>query len=200
MLFNSFLFWAFFLLVIVLYRSLAGKYKLQNRMLLIASYIFYGTWDWRFLSLILISTLVDFFVVKKLKEKEVIRRRLWLSVSVATNLGLLGFFKYYGFFAGELHSLLGTIGLQVSLPALNIVLPVGISFYTFQTMSYTIDVYRGVTKPIDDILDFALYVSFFPQLVAGPIERSSHLMPQIVNPRPLRFKSEVRQISSPRIA
>ena len=184
MLFNSFIFWAFFALVIVLYWRL--DHKRQNFLLLIASYVFYGYWDWRFLSLIIISTLIDFTVAQKVEASSIqsVRRR-WLLLSVFTNLGLLGFFKYFGFFAKEFAVLLESMGANASLPTLNIILPVGISFYTFQTLSYTIDVYRGVTKPTRSLLDFGVYVSFFPQLVAGPIERSKDLMPQILKPRRL---------------
>ncbi len=182
MLFNSFIFWIFFGIVAGLYLVLPHRY--QNRMLLTASYIFYGYWDYRFLSLILLSTIVDYYVALGIaRQTEQKTRKELLSVSIVVNLGLLGFFKYYGFFAGELARLFELLSLPVSLPLLTIVLPVGISFYTFQTMSYTIDVYRGKTTPTRNFLDFALYVSFFPQLVAGPIERSYRLLPQIVGKR-----------------
>ncbi|MES9923758.1 MAG: MBOAT family O-acyltransferase [Candidatus Thiodiazotropha endolucinida] len=153
-------------------------------MLLVASYVFYGYWDWRFLSLIAFSTIVDFIVAQNLEKetRQPIRQR-WLLLSLCSNLGLLGFFKYFGFFSKEFAVLLESLGFQASMPTLNIILPVGISFYTFQTLAYTIDVYRGKTKPTNNLLDFAVYVSFFPQLVAGPIERSKDLLPQIVNPR-----------------
>lgn len=186
MLFNSFTFWIFFLAVFLLYQRLDHKW--QNRMLLVASYVFYGTWDWRFLSLIWLSTAIDYVVGLKLGADSRVEtsqraRKGWLALSVCANLGLLGFFKYYGFFTYEMASLLAWLGIPVALPSLNIVLPVGISFYTFQTMSYTIDVYRRQIKPTRDLEAFALYVAFFPQLVAGPIERSTHLMPQVLSPR-----------------
>lgn len=182
MLFNSFVFWIFFAIVLALYRVL--PHKSQNHMLLVASYIFYGYWDYRYLSLIFLSTLVDYWVANWIHDSQTQRRKKSiLLISLVANLGFLGFFKYYNFFARELSVALEGIGLSVPLPFLEIVLPVGISFYTFQTMSYTIDVYRGVTKPARNFLDFALYVSFFPQLVAGPIERSNHLLPQILRPR-----------------
>lgn len=185
MLFNSFVFWIFFALVIALYWRL--PHKGQNRMLLIASYVFYGYWDWRFLSLIAISTVIDYLVAQGIASTDNRNRRIkLLTISIAANLGMLGFFKYFDFFIGEFGDLLTTLGSQANLPTLNIILPVGISFYTFQTMSYTIDVYHGKTKPADNLLCFALYVSFFPQLVAGPIERSSRLLPQILKPRHLR--------------
>ncbi len=182
MLFNSYVFWLFFLLVAAAYWRL--PHRGQNRLLLAASYVFYGWWDWRFLSLIVVSTLVDFGVARRLTAVAAPRRRrLWLLVSVATNLGLLGAFKYFGFFAAEAAGLLRALGLGADLPTLRVILPVGISFYTFQTMSYTIDVYRGRAEPARSLPDFALFVCFFPQLVAGPIERYHRLMPQIAGPR-----------------
>lgn len=182
MLFNSFIFWAFFAVVIVLYWRL--NHRGQNFLLLIASYVFYGYWDWRFLGLIAFSTIVDFIVAQELENKssQNIRRR-WLLLSLCSNLGLLGFFKYFGFFSAEFAILIESLGFHASMPTLNIILPVGISFYTFQTLAYTIDVYRRKTKPTKNLLDFSVYVSFFPQLVAGPIERSKDLLPQIVNAR-----------------
>jgi alginate O-acetyltransferase complex protein AlgI len=181
--FNSYVFWSFFLVVIGLYRLL--PHRSQNRMLLVASYLFYGAWDARFLLLIALSTVVDFLVAQRItaaSEKKIAKR--WCTLSIAVNLGLLGVFKYYDFFVESFAGLLSSLfGYEATLLSLGIVLPVGISFYTFQTLSYTIDVYRGHTKPARDLLDFALYVSFFPQLVAGPIERSHRLLPQIVEPR-----------------
>ena len=185
MLFNSYIFWAFFALVLISYRCL--PHRGQNWMLLVASYIFYGAWDWRFLSLVLFSTFMDFFLAIQIgKQKDARMRKVLLGISCCSSLGLLGFFKYFNFFARELTDLLGAIGLEFMKPTMDIVLPVGISFYTFQTMSYTIDVYRGRTQPVKNLGDFALYVAFFPQLVAGPIERSTHLIPQITNPRTVR--------------
>jgi D-alanyl-lipoteichoic acid acyltransferase DltB (MBOAT superfamily) len=146
--------------------------------------VFYGYWDWRFLSLIAFSTIVDFIVAQNLiKETVQSKRKRWILISLCSNLGLLGFFKYFGFFSKEFAVMLESLGFYVSMPTLNIILPVGISFYTFQTLAYTIDVYRGKTKPTSNLLDFSVYVSFFPQLVAGPIERSKDLLPQIVNKR-----------------
>jgi alginate O-acetyltransferase complex protein AlgI len=182
MLFNSFTFWIFFACVLVLYALL--RHRWQNVLLLIASYIFYGTWDWRFLTLIWLSTAVDFVSALLISSSNApARRRMLLAVSLCFNLGLLGLFKYYDFFASQLDVLLQSIGIQSSLPVLNILLPVGISFYTFQSISYTIDVYRKKCEPTHNLLEFALYVCFFPQLVAGPIERYSQLMPQVANPR-----------------
>ena len=163
------------------------RYRLQNLFLLVASYYFYSRFSVRFLGLILASTTVDFFVARELSQTEDKRRR-WhlLLISLIFNLSVLGFFKYFNFFAENLHDFFGFLGLanaKASWTLKNIVLPVGISFYTFQTLSYTIDVYRGRLKPVRNFLDFALFVSFFPQLVAGPIERASNLLPQILEPR-----------------
>ena len=182
MLFNSYIFWVFFILVISCYVRLS--HKNQNRLLLISSYIFYGYWDYRFLSLIMLSTFVDYIVSIKINESNKIQsRKILLAISLIVNLGVLAFFKYFNFFLNEFYLLTSSIGFQIPYPTLNIILPVGISFYTFQTLSYTIDVYKGVTKPTKNLFDFALYVSFFPQLVAGPIERSYRLLPQILQPR-----------------
>ncbi|MBW2273555.1 MAG: MBOAT family protein [Deltaproteobacteria bacterium] len=186
MLFNSFDF-AFFLLVClaVYYGLQLGAHcRAQNRVLLLASYVFYGAWDWRFLSLIAASTGVDYCVALALgRSDDPRRRRLLLGASLLTNLGILGFFKYANFFAENLQVLGASLGIELSRPLLEIVLPVGISFYTFQTLSYTIDVYRRRLEPTRDFFDFALFVAFFPQLVAGPIERAARLLPQIASPR-----------------
>jgi D-alanyl-lipoteichoic acid acyltransferase DltB (MBOAT superfamily) len=153
-------------------------------MLLSASYIFYGYWDWRFLFVMLFSTVVDYFAAIGIGESHSPRRRKMILVaSICVQLGLLGLFKYYGFFAHELSAMLSRLGLPVSLPALSVLLPVGISFYTFQTMSYTIDVYRGQFRYTKNFIDFALFVSFFPHLVAGPIVRAAKLLPQLSSPR-----------------
>lgn len=191
MLFNSLEFILFFVLVYGLYLVLS--HRVQNLMLLVASYIFYGWWDWRFLSLIALSTLVDYVCGLKIEGAKSQRtRRWWLMASMVSNLGMLGFFKYFNFFVQNLDRVLGPLGLSMDLTIASIVLPVGISFYTFQTMSYTIDIYRGELKPTRDFLNFALFVSFFPQLVAGPIERAKALLPQIETPRVVKY-SQVRQ-------
>jgi D-alanyl-lipoteichoic acid acyltransferase DltB (MBOAT superfamily) len=182
MLFNSLEFVAFLVLVVVAYHLLG--HRLQNRLLLAASYWFYGSWDWRFLGLIALSTVVDYTVARRLDRTEAPRvRKRWVTLSVATNLGILGAFKYFDFFAESFAALLGTLGVEAGWTTLNVVLPVGISFYTFQTMGYTIDVYRRELRAQHDFLDFALYVAFFPQLVAGPIERARRFAPQIASPR-----------------
>jgi len=193
MLFNSFAFAVFFPLVFILYWSIFNRknVKLRNLFLLLASYVFYGWWDWRFLSLIIISSLQDYFIGKCLHKlnqkettdetilKEIIRKKkIWLWVSVVVNIGFLGFFKYFNFFADSLAELFALFNVHLSETTLNIVLPVGISFYTFQTLSYTIDMYRKQTEPAKDWIQFFAFVSFFPQLVAGPIERAKNLLPQ----------------------
>ncbi len=187
MLFQSFVFVRFFLLFYVIYLLLARNLKAQNLLLLIASYIFYGFWDWRFLSLLWLSTIIDFFVGKFLAQTEDIKRRkLLLAISVVSNLSILGFFKYFNFFAASLINLFNLVGLQADTITLNILLPVGISFYTFQTLSYTIDIYRRKLEPAKNLLDFGVYIAFFPQLVAGPIERASNLIPQVTAPRKIK--------------
>ena len=187
MLFTELNFWVFFAAVCTLYLTL--PHRGQNRMLLVASYIFYGAWDWRFLSLILLSTVIDYFVAQKMAHTTAqSRRRQLLSVSLAANLGMLAIFKYLGFFVESFAAMLAALGYQADPFTLSIVLPVGISFYTFQTLSYTIDVYRRDMEPTDDFLDFALFVAFFPQLVAGPIERARNLLPNIASPRRLSWE------------
>ena len=187
MLFSELDFWGFFAIVLAVYLVL--PHKAQNRMLLLASYVFYAAWDWRFLSLIILSTIVDYFVGLAMAGTEDQKRRkrlLWLSLGV--NLGMLGVFKYLGFFIDSFQAMLAGIGYQTNPLILSIVLPVGISFYTFQTLSYTIDIYRRELKPTRDFLDFALFVAFFPQLVAGPIERAKNLLPNIEVPRTLSWE------------
>lgn len=182
MLFNSLQFFAFLAIVLVLYRGFGQRG--QNRMLLVASYVFYGAWDWRFLGLVWLSTLVDFYAARAIQRAvDPSTRKRFLAFSLAVNLGVLGYFKYANFFAANAARVLTGLGLHVSMPVLYIVLPVGISFYTFQTMAYTIDVYRRRLEPVDSLADFALYVCYFPQLVAGPIERAQNLLPQLQAPR-----------------
>lgn len=182
MLFNSPEYFIFLAIVLLLYYSLTHRF--QNYMLLIVSYIFYGFWDVRFLSLIAISTTVDYFTSRGIYRATTPgKRKLFLMVSMVVNLGILGFFKYHNFFIDNAERLLSMVGFQASLPVLYVILPVGISFYTFQTMAYTIDVYRGNLKPIDNFWDFALYVCYFPQLVAGPIERPQNLLPALQKKR-----------------
>jgi alginate O-acetyltransferase complex protein AlgI len=187
MLFVQPLYLFFFAVVFTLYWSL-GSNQWRKATLLLASYIFYGAWDWRFLSLIWISTLTDYLVGLGLeKASRPGLRRLLLVTSLAVNLGLLGFFKYFNFFADSLTDLLAVLGLpQPGGTTLSIVLPVGISFYTFQTLSYTIDIYRGRLHAEKNLLDVALFVGFFPQLVAGPIVRARDFLPQLKASRMFR--------------
>ena len=182
MLFNSFPFWVFFITVFTCHWLLPKKF--QNIVLIISSYTFYCFWDWRFLSLIVISTITDFVLAQKIIQYPS-RKRAFLFLSLFINLGILSAFKYFGFFIEQISYLLSIIGFQNFHKAFEIILPVGISFYTFQTISYTIDVYNGKIKPINNILEFGLYVSFFPQLVAGPIERANNLLPQFLKRRTL---------------
>ncbi|WP_108425134.1 MBOAT family O-acyltransferase [Flagellimonas amoyensis] len=179
MLFNSLDFAIFFPIVFVLYWLLSSNLRWRNFLLLASSYVFYGWWDWRFLFLIVISSLVDFIIgqqIHKTGEKRKKRNYLWISLFV--NLGFLIYFKYANFFIETFVDSFRLFGKEIEISTLNIILPVGISFYTFQTLSYTIDVYRGQLKPTKDPLAFFTFVAFFPQLVAGPIERASHLLPQ----------------------
>jgi len=183
LLFNSVQFLVFLAIVLVLTAVVRGR-RGQNSLLLAASYVFYGAWDWRFLGLIAASTIIDFLAAQGI-EKAATKagRRRWLLLSLTANLGLLGFFKYANFGIDSMATLLDGLGFEAHLPTLSIILPVGISFYTFQTISYTVDVYRGQRGAVKSLLDFALYVAFFPQLVAGPIERSTTLLPQLQKPR-----------------
>lgn len=182
MLFNSVIFFVFLIPVYLLY--LRFDHRWQNRLLLAASYIFYGAWDWRFLFLILASTVTDFLCSLKIsRSQDLVVRRQCLLISIFINLSILGFFKYFNFFIENLVRLFNAFGIPADPVHVNVILPVGISFYTFQTMSYTLDVYRKEMKATDRFWDFALFVSFFPQLVAGPIERAKNLLPQVLSPR-----------------
>lgn len=182
MLFTQIEFFVFFAAVLTAL-LVVRNHRMRKRLLLVASYYFYAYWDWRFLSLILISTMVDYLVALALARTQTPRWRKGLLItSLTCNLGILGFFKYFNFFVASLESVFGTLGLHAG--TLHIVLPIGISFYTFQTLSYTIDVYRGRLEPCRNVFDFALFVAFFPQLVAGPIVRASEFLPQLqTNPR-----------------
>jgi len=182
MLFNTPEYFIFLAAVLLLYYVLTRRF--QNYLLLVASYFFYGLWDYRFLSLIVISTTVDYLVALGMERtSEEAKRRLFLVTSLVVNLGILGFFKYFNFFIGSAERFLSLLGFQAHVPVLYIILPIGISFYTFQTIAYTIEVYRGQMKPVRNFLDFALYVCYFPQLVAGPIERPQNLLPALQSRR-----------------
>jgi alginate O-acetyltransferase complex protein AlgI len=182
MLFDSPVFFVFLIVVVLVYWRL--RWRVQNLFLVLASYFFYGWWDWRFLGLILISTVVDFFCARSIaRSSNPVKRKSLLTISVALNLGFLGFFKYFNFFTDTLVHALSTVGFQVNIAFLRILLPPGISFYTFQALAYIVDVYFGRLEPAESLLDYALFINFFPHLIAGPIQRPSHLLPQVQSPR-----------------
>lgn len=182
MVFNSLHFVGFFLVVYGLYRIL--PHRAQNWLLLAASYYFYAAWDWRFLGLLIASTVVDFCCGRYIASRESQhQRKIALFVSIGFNLSMLGFFKYFNFFADNLQALFGLVGWRLDFFTLRVLLPIGISFYTFITMSYVIDVYRRHIEPTGNLLEFAVFVAYFPHLVAGPILRASVLLPQIARPR-----------------
>lgn len=190
MIFNSFAFLGFFPTVFFLYWFVfRGNLKVQNGFILFASYIFYGWWDWRFLGLLAFSSFLDFWIGISLgSERKPARRRLLVWSSIFANLGLLGFFKYFNFFIESTVEVIEILGFQANYHSLQLILPVGISFYTFQTMSYTIDIYRRRLEPTKDPIAFFSFVSFFPQLVAGPIERASNLLPQFFKERTFTYE------------
>jgi alginate O-acetyltransferase complex protein AlgI len=200
MLFHTVIYAVFLPSVWLLY-MLVGRVSLraQNFVLLVASYFFYGWWDWRFLGLIALSSLVDYIVGLSLDVSSANRaRRLILLASLAVNLGILGFFKYYDFFITSLVSAAATLGIDLQAPTLRIILPVGLSFYTFQALTYTVGVYRRQVRVERDPIAFFAYVAFFPQLVAGPIERAAHMLPQFNHPRHVTadaFASGLRQMT-----
>ena len=190
MLFNSITFFVFLPIVFLFYWFLVKKnLRNQNLFVLIASYIFYGLWDWRFLTLIFISSLSDYIIGLKIgNEIDAKKKKTLLIISVVINLGILGFFKYYNFFVDSFVELFDLFGLALNKGTLVVLLPVGISFYTFQTLSYTIDIYRGKLKPTNQPIAFFAFVSFFPQLVAGPIERAIDLLPQFLKKREFNYE------------
>ena len=193
MLFNSPEFLLFLPIVFALYWFVVQRnLRAQNVLLVLASYVFYGWWDWRFLGLIALSTVVDYLVglqIEGAQEKRA--KQQWLSLSMVVNLGLLCYFKYSNFFIESWVDAWAAAGVNMQISSLKVILPVGISFYTFQTLSYSIDVYRGNLKPTRSLINFAAFVSFFPQLVAGPIERATRLLPQIENRRTFKYEEGV---------
>mgnify|MGYP000238809412 CR=1 FL=1 len=193
MLFNSIDFAIFLPIVIILYWFVFNKdLKFQNFLIVVSSYVFYGWWDWRFICLIIFSTIIDYSIGLKLKsEEKQAKRKALLWTSILLNLGFLGFFKYYNFFLDNFISAFSFFGAEIQANSLNIILPVGISFYTFQTLSYTIDVYKRKLEPTKDFVAFSAFVSFFPQLVAGPIERATNLLPQFYNKRTFDYAKAV---------
>jgi D-alanyl-lipoteichoic acid acyltransferase DltB (MBOAT superfamily) len=190
MLFDTPVYFVFLTLIVLLYWRLRDRRR-QNVLLLFASYFFYGWWDWRFLGLILISTVVDFYCARAIARwEERGRRRMLLSVSLVLNFSFLGFFKYFNFFVESMGSLLESLGFErVPMAALRIILPPGISFYTFQAVAYIVDVYQRKLEPAESMVDYALFISLFPHLIAGPIQRPSHLLPQVQAPRSFEASS-----------
>ncbi|MBS1594583.1 MAG: MBOAT family protein [Bacteroidetes bacterium] len=187
MLFNSFEFFIFLPIVFISYWYLLRRsLLLQNMFLLGASYFFYGWWDWRFMFLLILSTMIDYGFGLLIYHSER-HKKFYLILSIINNLGILAFFKYYNFFAENFEHMANGLGCQVHPFILNIALPVGISFYTFHGMSYVFDIYRKIIKPERNFVNYAVFVSFFPLLVAGPIERATHLLPQIIRPRKFNY-------------
>ena len=185
MLFNSYGYLFFFPIVFFIYWMIKPeKFRIQNILLIVASYIFYACWDYRFLFLLIFSTSLDYFTGLKIFQSQSKRqKKIWLFVSLIINLGILGFFKYYNFFIESFSDLLMFLGFQPNIWTLKIILPVGISFYTFHGLSYVLDIYNEKIKPTRNVIDYSLFVSFFPLLVAGPIERATHLLPQLQRPK-----------------
>jgi D-alanyl-lipoteichoic acid acyltransferase DltB (MBOAT superfamily) len=184
MLFNTLHFAIFLPIIFILYWSLQNRLKLQNVLLLAASYFFYACWDWRFLFLLVFSTVLDYcsgLIMAGTDNQK--RRKFWLWLSIIINVGFLGIFKYYNFFSQSFSDALSILGFQVNPGTLDVILPVGISFYTFHGLSYVLDVYKNKTKAEKNFIDYSVFVSFFPLLVAGPIERATHLLPQLKTER-----------------
>jgi len=182
--FISIAFASFYSVTVLLYYVFKRNYKWQNILLLLASYVFYAYWDWRFLGLLILSGIVNFCAGKIISlNEDPSRRKIWLSLSLLYNLLILGIFKYFNFFEDSLLRMFGMFGLKIDAVTLTIILPLGISYYTFQSLSYPLDIYRRKLNPIKSILDFSLFTSFFPTIVSGPIERANHLLPQIQGPR-----------------
>lgn len=189
MLFNSLEFLVFLPVVFVLYWFVTGRSLLwQNLLVLTASYFFYGWWSYQFMGLLALSTLLDYFYGFMVASPDRRKATFFLWLSIINNLGILAVFKYYNFFAVQFQAVMASIGLHTSPLMLDFVLPIGISFYTFHGMSYVFDIYRGRQKPVNSVVDYAVFVSFFPLLVAGPIERANHLLPQVQQARSFSYK------------
>jgi D-alanyl-lipoteichoic acid acyltransferase DltB (MBOAT superfamily) len=192
MLFNSFSYLIFLPIVFIIYWAINNNLKLQNLFLLFASYFFYAFWDYRFLFLLVFSTFLDFISGKLIfRSKNQIEKKSWLLISVIINLGFLGVFKYFNFFTESFSELFSNFGIKINPFTLKLILPVGISFYTFHGLSYVIDIYKNRFKPINDFVSYSVFVCFFPLLVAGPIERATHLLPQITTKRVIDYNSFV---------
>ncbi len=195
MLFNSITFLIFLTVVFTVYWTFARRHTYQNLLLLIASYVFYGWWDYRFLGLLFFSTFLDYYTGLKIHQANSQQlRKVWLAISVVVNLGFLAFFKYYNFFVTSFQELLMQLGIQIDTWMLSIILPVGISFYTFHGLSYVFDIYSRKFVPTTNLVDYSVFVSFFPLLVAGPIERATHLLPQVQRPRTFDYLQAINGI------
>ena len=193
MFFNSINFAVFLPIVFILYWFVTNKnLKFQNILLLISSYFFYACWDWRFLFLLIFSTVLDYYTGIKMSDaKNQSSKKFWFWLSISVNLGFLGVFKYYNFFAASFANVIADFGMQVNPWTLKVILPVGISFYTFHGLSYVIDIYKDCIKAEKNFIDYSVFVSFFPLLVAGPIERATHLLPQIQKKRKFDFSNAI---------
>ncbi len=193
MIFNSFTYLFFLPIVFILYWFVTRKnLKFQNILLLLSSYLFYATWNWKFLFLLIFSTLLDYYTGLKMEDSQrKTEKQFWFWLSISVNLGFLGVFKYYNFFISSFAEALQRFGMKPHLSTLEIILPVGISFYTFHGLSYVIDIYKDKIKPEKNFLDYAVFVCFFPLLVAGPIERATHLLPQIQKKRIFKYSQTV---------
>ena len=191
MLFNSFSFLLFLPMVFIIYWLIGSKnLKIQNLFLLVSSFFFYASWDVRFLILLFFSIFLDYYSGLKIKNSTIqIKKKIWLWLSILINLGFLGFFKYYNFFVESFVIFFEKFGFQIESSTLQIILPVGISFYTFHGLSYVIDIYKERIEPEKNLINYALFVSYFPLLVAGPIERATHLLPQIKNERIFNYST-----------
>lgn len=192
MIFTSLTFFFFFSLFFLLFWVVKKRYHLQNILVVLASYVFYGWWDFRFLLLIIFSSCLDYWIGRELgKEEDITKRKFLLFCSIGVNLSILGFFKYFNFFVSSFTELIMFFGGNIHYSTLDIILPIGISFYTFQTLSYTIDVYRRKIEPTRDVVAFLAFVSFFPQLLAGPIERAKDLLPQFLREKSFSYELAV---------
>lgn len=196
MLFNSLQYLLFLPVVFAVYWLVNNKsLKLQNLLLLGASYYFYACWDWRFLFLLIFSTGLDYYTGLKMYESQSAKvKNFWFWLSIGVNVGFLGVFKYYNFFADSLSSTLSSVGIQTDFWTLQVILPVGISFYTFHGLSYVVDIYKKRIEPERNIVDYSLFVSYFPLLVAGPIERATHLLPQIKRKREFNYNQAIQGV------
>jgi D-alanyl-lipoteichoic acid acyltransferase DltB (MBOAT superfamily) len=192
-LFNSIEFLLFLPIVFILYWFVFNKsLKHQNFLILVASYFFYGWWSYKFLGLLMLSTLLDYIYGFSVASENRKKAKLFLWLSIINNLGILAIFKYYNFFITQFQSAFELVGVHINPTFIQFALPVGISFYTFHGMSYVFDIYRGKLKPVSNLVDYSLFVSFFPLLVAGPIERANHLLPQVQQKRTLNYLQTIQ--------